>query len=465
MTGDGLAGRLAALVGEANLLIGEAISDDYRHDEALGVAPVTPAYVVKPGTAQEVASVLKLANDSRVPVTARGSGSGLSGGAVPRADGVVVSFERMASIAEIDTVNHTATVQPGVTLAQLDEATAKVGLAYQVHPGELSGSLGGNVNTNAGGMSAIRYGVTRQHVLGLEVVLATGEILRTGGKVSKVSSGYDLTQLIVGSEGTLALVTEAVLRLAPRLEHQTTLLAPFSTLDEVTRAVPKIVASGIGPTILEYIDMLTMAAISHNANLSLGIPDSVRDTAQAYLVVSLENRDADRLETDIETAGEQLGELGAIDVYVLPGPAARKLIEAREKAFWTAKAAGADCIIDTVVPRGAIPDFVAQASKIATEHGSYVIGCGHAGDGNVHFALFQKDPEARDQTLKAMFAAGMALGGMISGEHGIGQEKKKYFLELEDPTKIALMRRIKSAFDPNGILNPDILLVSPEGNA
>lgn len=455
--------ELAAIVGEAQVLAGDAIPEDYGHDESLDIGAVRPAYVVKPSSAAEVAAILQLATESRTPVTARGSGSGLSGAAVPRADGIVVSFERMDAIVEIDTANHVAVVQPGVTLAALDEATAAVGLAYQVHPGELSGTLGGNVNTNAGGMSAVRYGVTRHHVLGVEAVLPTGEIIRSGGKVVKVSTGYDLTQLITGSEGTLALVTEATLKLSPRLTHSTTVLAPFATLDEVTRAVPQVVASGIGPSILEYIDMLTMAAITYNADLSLGIPDSVRDTSQAYLVVSVENRSADRLEEDIEALGSHLLELGAVDIYVLPGPAARKLIEAREKAFWTAKAANAHCIIDTVVPRASIADFLAKARSIAEEHGSYVLGCGHAGDGNVHLALFQPDADARYRTLKSLFSAGMALGGTISGEHGIGQEKKKYFLELEDPAKIALLRRIKAAFDPQGILNPDVLF--SEGDA
>jgi glycolate oxidase len=230
------------------------------------------------------------------------------------------------------------------------------------------------------------------------------------------------------------------------------------------RAVPKIVASGLAPNILEYVDALTMAAITYTADLSLGVPDSIRDTAQAYLVVSLENSDGDRVDADVERLGEMLGDLGAIDVYVLDGGAARKLIEAREKAFWTAKAAGAQDIVDVVVPRNAMPEFLAATRKLAEDSGSGVAGCGHAGDGNVHLAVFQADPDIRHKLMHDMFAKGIELGGAISGEHGIGQEKKPYFLALTDPAELTLMRRIKQSFDPAGILNPDVLL-GQEDNA
>jgi glycolate oxidase len=459
---DSIAHELAGLVGDDHVLVGDAISPDYRHDEALGATPIRPGYLVRPSTADEIAGVVRLAREHRVPITARGSGSGMSGACVPREDGIVVSFERMNAVLEIDTANHVAVVQPGVTLAELDVRTAEVGLTYPVHPGELSGSLGGNVATNAGGMRAIRYGVTRHHVLGLTAVLGTGEIIHTGGRIMKASSGYDLTQLIIGSEGTLALVAEAILKLHPRLAHQRTVLAPFPDLDGVVRAVPKVVATGLAPNILEYIDAFTMAAITYTTQLSLGVPDQVREAAQAYLVVSLENTEADRVDEDIERLGGLLDDLGAIDVYVLDGPAGHKLIEAREKAFWTAKAAGAHDIVDIVVPRDAMPEFLATARKLAQDTGSGVAGCGHAGDGNVHLAVFQADPTVRHRLLHGMFEAGLKLGGAISGEHGIGREKKPYFLELTDPAEIALMRRVKEAFDPAGILNPDVLLGEPE---
>lgn len=452
-----VAARFAEIVGETNLLSGEAIPEDYAHDEALTISPQQPAYVAKPGSAEEVAELLKAASEHGVPVTARGSGTGLSGGAQPREDGLVISFERMNAVLEIDTENHVAVVQPGVTLSELDEKTTAAGLGYTVHPGELSASVGGNVGTNAGGMRAVKYGVTRHNVVGLQAVLPTGEIIRTGGKTSKVSTGYDLTQLIIGSEGTLAIATEVIVKLYPRLPHGATVFAPFETFDEVMTVVPKIVSSGLSPHILEYIDNLTLAAISYNEKLSLGVPDAIRDTAQAYLVVALENRDNDRLHADIEELGGMLGELGAMDVYVLEGGSARKLIEAREKAFWTAKAAGADDVIDVVVPRSAMPEFLRRSREMALSREAGALGCGHAGDGNVHLAIFCKDPANRKQLLTDIFALGMELGGAISGEHGLGKAKSGYFLELEDPAKIALMRRIKETFDPAGILNPGVL--------
>ncbi len=454
--------RFSQIVGTHNLLAGDEIPEDYWHDEVLTTAPQKPGYVAKPATAEEVAQLLKVATQQKVPVTARGSGSGLSGAATPREGGLLISFERMNAILEVDTTNQVAVVQPGVTLTELDAATAGTGLSYMVHPGELSSSVGGNVGTNAGGMRAVKYGVARHNVLGLQAVLPTGEIIRTGGKIAKVSTGYDLTQLIVGSEGTLALTTEVIVKLHPRLAHSATVLAPFADFDQVMVAVPKILASGLVPYILEYIDNMTMAALVYTQNLELGIPDNIRDSCQAYLVVALENRTADRLDEDVERAGELLGELGAVDVYVLEGGSARKLIEAREKAFWTLKAVGADDLIDTVVPRAAMPKFLAAARGLATAAGGAAVGCGHAGDGNVHLAIICKDPEKKKKLMTDIFVLAMELGGAISGEHGLGRAKTPYYLKLEDPVKVDLMRRIKQSFDPAGILNPDVLFAAEE---
>ncbi|BBY35166.1 FAD-binding oxidoreductase [Mycolicibacter minnesotensis] len=450
--------RFADIVGAAGLLTGEQIGPDYGHDEALVGAPVLPRYVARPQTAEQVAALLAAATEAKVPVTARGSGTGMSAGARPCPEGLLISFERMNAILEIDTDNQVAVVQPGVTLADLDIATAQAGLMYTVFPGELSASIGGNVGTNAGGMRAVKYGVTRNNVLGLQAALPTGELIRTGGRITKLSTGYDLTQLIIGSEGTCALATEVTVRLYPRLGHSATLLAPFSDLPAVMRAVPEVVRSGVDPVILEYVDKLTLAAISYSQSLNLGIPDTVRETAEAYLVVGVENRDRERLDDDVAMLGELLASLGAVDVYVLEGNSAHALIEAREKAFWTAKAAGAHDVIDVVVPRAMMHQFLTKAQGFAQAAGAGVVGCGHAGDGNVHLAVFCADDEIRHGLLHDIFAAAMALGGAISGEHGLGRVKTQHFLELEDPVKIALMRRIKDAFDPAGILNPGVLL-------
>src|SRR3954454_3109972 len=446
--------RLIEVVGASNVLVGDAISDDFTHDEALSAEPHAPDVVVRPSSADEVSAIVRLAAEVSVPVTARGSGTGLSGACIPRHGGILVSFDRMASILEIDEANGVAVVQPGVTLDVLDKETAQHGLVYPVFPGENSASLGGNVATNAGGMRAVKYGVTRHQVLGVEAVLGTGEVIRCGGKFVKATTGYDLTQLITGSEGTLAIVTEAILRLYPRPGHSATVLAPFASMEGITSAVPAIVGSGVGPMILEYIDVVSMVGITKNAGLDLGIPDAVKDATVAYLVVVVEARTAERLDEDVADVAEVLSTKDALDIYVLPPASGTALIEAREKAFWTAKASGANDILDMVVPRASIAEYLDHVGALAADSGSWIVGCGHAGDGNVHFSVFQADDDVRARVLHDIFEAGMALGGAISGEHGIGSEKKHHYLALEDPAKLALLKRIKAAFDPAGVLNP-----------
>ncbi|HMJ15169.1 MAG TPA: FAD-binding oxidoreductase [Polyangiaceae bacterium] len=448
---------LKEIVGTEHVLLGDAIGDDYTHDEALSAAPQKPLAVVRPSSTEEVARVLRAAGEKKVPVTPRGSGTGLSGACIPGEGGIVLSLERMKRVLEIDLENHMAVVEAGVTLLELNEKLAPHGLLYPVFPGELSASLGGNVNTNAGGMRAVKYGVTRHHVIGLEAVLPSGEVVKTGGKLVKSSTGYDLTQLIVGSEGTLAVVTQVIVKLVPRLAFSATLLAPFKSLEEVTRAVPALVASGIAPVMVEYIDQMTMMVITAQNSVDLGIPDEIRSATQAYLLVLVEGRTEGRVDEDMQVAGGVLSEHGALDVFVLPASAATRLVDAREKSFWAAKRAQASDVIDVVVPRAALAEYMAQVRDIAGRHGTMIPGCGHAGDGNVHMAIFESDPDKRHALMKELFEAGRALGGMISGEHGIGREKKAYYAALEDPLKLVLMKRIKQAFDPNGILNPGVL--------
>jgi len=453
-----LVSSLRGALGADRLSVGEDISPDDCHDESLHAAGTVPWCVARPRSTAEVVAIVEACARLGVPIVPRGSGTGLSGAATPLADGVLVAFDAMSQVKEVDTENQVAVVEPGVTLRQLEAALEGTGLRYPVYPGELSGSLGGNVNTNAGGMRAVRHGVTRHHVLGLELVLADATVLRTGGKVIKSSSGYDLTQLVVGSEGTLALVTEVTVKLSPALAHGATLLVPFDDVDEVTRAVPRILAAGLAPSILEYLDALTMAGVARAAELEFGVGTQVAESARAWLVVVLETRTADALDADTEAAATLLADLGALDVFVLPAASGRALIEAREKAFYVAKAAGCDDIVDIVVPRAAVTDFLRQVTVLAESHGALVAGCGHVGDGNVHLSVFQPDAARRTLLLDALFAAGVACGGQVSGEHGIGVDKLAPYLALTDPALLDLQRRIKAVFDPRGLLNPGRVL-------
>ncbi len=273
--------------------------------------------------------MVAVAVEHAIPLTGRGSGTGLSGACIPAAGGAVVSFERMNHILDIDTANHVAVVQPGVTLAQLDEATARSVWSTPCSPGRSSASLGGNVATNAGGMRAVKYGVTRHQVLGLEAVLGTGEVIRTGGRFVKATTGYDLTQLITGSEGTLALVTEATLRLYPRPTTRRRCWRLCQS-EAVTAAVPPIVASGIGPLMIEYLDQVRWSPSSH-ARLDLGVSQEIKDLALAYLVLVVEQRRDGRLDEDVEELAALVAGLGALDVYVLPPHAGTRLIQAASR--------------------------------------------------------------------------------------------------------------------------------------
>jgi len=449
-----LESELVDLVGAGAVTFAPHHRDEDLRDESLHPRDAQPFAVVRPTSTEQVAAIARLASAHHLAITARGSGTGLSGGATPVEGGVVVSFERMNRLVHLDRDDHVAVVQPGMTLRELNDHLAGTGLRYPVYPGELSGSLGGNVNTNAGGMRAVRHGVTRHHVIGLELVMVDGTVVRTGGPVVKSSSGYDLTQLVIGSEGTLALVTEVTLRLSPTMDHAATVLVPFADVTEVTRVVPRVVASGLEPAMLEYLDVISMSSITQAAGLELGVDPDVAAAASAYLVIVLETRGAEQLEGDVAHLADLVQGAGALDVYVLPPGAAARLIEARERAFWVAKAAGANEIVDVVVPRSKVPEFLAEAQVIAARHQALITGCGHVGDGNIHLSIFQGDDAERAQLLRELFRYGLDLGGQISGEHGIGVDKQAAFLELSDPVWLALQRRVKDVFDPEHLLNP-----------
>jgi len=446
---------LRTIAGKENVFYGDEIDEDYGHDEALKVKPCLPDVVVKPETTEEIAKILSLANEKKIPVTPRGGGTGISGGCVPVSSGILLSLEKMNKILEIDEENCVAVVESGVILADFYKAVESVGLYYPIYPGEIGATIGGNVATNAGGMRAVKYGVTRHFVLGLEAVLPTGEIIKTGGKYVKVSSGYDLTQLICGSEGTLAVVTKIIIKLLPRPKAKATLFVPFKSIDDGIKTVPIILRSGVIPVTIEFLEKLGLIGVEIYAGKKVPIDKHVRNKAGAFLIIVIEGKSSNDAFKDAEFISDICMEHGAIDVYIPPTEkAGRELLELREKTYHVVRASGATDLVDIVVPRGEIPVFLEHVRRISAKYGTIIGGAGHAGDGNVHLSLMVKDAEKATKILREIYSVGKDLGGAVSAEHGIGSEKRKYLLEMEEKEKIELMRRIKKAFDPNGILNP-----------
>jgi glycolate oxidase len=450
---DEVIAALAEIAGKDNVLTGNALKN-YDRDEMPGVKPHLPEAVVTPENAAVISAILKLANEKNIPVTPRGAGSGLSGGSIPVFGGIVLSTEKMNRIIEIDKDNFTAVVEPGVILLKFYEAVERLGLFYPTYPGETSATIGGNVATNAGGMRAVKYGVTRQYVLGLEAVLPTGEIIQTGGKFVKCSTGYDLTQLITGSEGTLAVVTKIILRLIPTPGKLDLLLIPFDKLSDAIESVPAILKEGILPVGIEFMekDIIDMVEEYNGQETSC-------HGYNALLLIFVEGESDDEIFARAERIGNICLEHGAVDIFLPKGDAAKRaLLEVREKFYPIIGHFGMLDIADVVVPRSRIADFVEKAKELAAERSLRLVAYGHAGDGNVHLHPLGDDMSKREEIVRELFTeiykVGMAMGGTISGEHGLGVSKKFFYTEAENPDKLALMKRLKKAFDPNSILNP-----------
>jgi glycolate oxidase len=446
-----LIARLGQIVGDKYVLSGEG-RENYARDEAPNSQPFLPEAVVKPENAFSISAIMCLANLHRIPVTPRGAGTGISGGAVPSLGGISISLERMKRILEIDEANFCATVEAGICLNEFCSEVEKRGLYYPLYPGELSATLGGNVATNAGGMRAVKYGVTRNFIMGLEAVLPTGEIIRTGGKYIKSSTGYDLTQLLTGSEGTLAIITQLTLKLIAPPGSREILLVPFKTLSEAIGCVPPILKEKILPVGIEFMEQDIFEMVEEYAQKKIplhGYP--------AYLMIMLEADNQDQFHSQAELLTAVCLAHGAVDVFVPDSEKAkRNLLEAREKFYPTIQHYGMLDIADVVVPRSQIAAFVEKVKEISRKFDIKVVAYGHAGDGNVHLHPLGAEKEsARVKDLMVeLYQAGIVLGGTISGEHGLGKDKKAYLRLAASAEKIELMRRIKTAFDPNHIMNP-----------
>ncbi len=451
---------LKEISGEANVLTEKFDLEPYSHDETEDLI-YYPEVAVKPSTTAEISEIMKYCHDNDLPVTSRGGGTGLSGGALPVYGGVVLSTERMNKIIEIDRENLMATVQPGLITHELHQTVEAMGLFYPVDPASKeSCTIGGNVAECAGGPRAVKYGVTRDYVYGLTCVLPDGRIFKTGGKLLKNVTGYNLAQLIVGSEGTLCIVTEIILKLIPLPQHRRTMLVPFDSLSKAAKALTEIFNSKIVPRAAEFMEQKAIRA----AEEKLGKPFPHSDSA-ALLLFEIDGDRADILDEQAEKIGEICVAHDAVDVFVADSREKQdELWQMRRNIGEAVKSIAIYKEEDTVVPRSRLPELVDKISTISHKYGILTISYGHAGDGNIHVNIIKKDISDDDwdnklpKVIQELFREVVILGGSISGEHGIGWVQKNYLPLALSPVEIDLMRKIKDVFDPKGILNPGKML-------
>jgi glycolate oxidase len=445
---------LAAIVGPEHVRADAASLESYGVD-ALGQGH-PPDIVVLPANASQISAIARFCSEQRMPLVVRGAGTGFTGGAVPTQGGIVVSMERMNRILEIDETNLLAVVEPNVITADLQRAVEKVGLFYPPDPASLEmSSIGGNVAECAGVPRAFKYGTTKRYVLALEAVLPTGEIVETGSKAVKNVVGYDLTQLLVGSEGTLAIITRVTLRLIPKPPARATLLALFADIRPAVDAVSALIQRRVVPAALELVDADSLAAIRDHLQQEVVPPGT-----GAVLIVESDGMQA-AVDEEIDRVAEACRDAGAMRVSLAASDEDRvRLWNVRRLLSGALKATGLLKINhDVVVPRGRVPELFAAIANLRQAYQLRIAAFGHAGDGNIHVNLMvdRRDTQQRaraKEAERALFEHVVALEGSISGEHGIGFAKAQYIgIELS-PEEIALMKRVKAAFDPNGILNP-----------
>lgn len=450
--------KLGAIVGPENVQIAPEKIEPYGADAVKEKFP--PEAVVFPESTDQMVAILKLANEYLFPVTARGGGVGYTGGAVPVDGGIVIGTDRMKNIVEINVDDLYITCQPGLTTYEVQQAVAEKGLMFAPDPASYKDSfIGGNIAENAGGMRTPKYGVTKHHVLGMEVVTATGEVIRTGGRTVKNVVGFDLTGLMCGSEGMLGIITEATLKLLPMPEATSTVRANFHSMEGACKVLTKFTPEGLLPMAMEVIDKFCVAAVEEKFAFGLS------KEAEAILLVAVDGS-KEEVAKNALTIERIIIENGGFDVI-------RARTKDEEDKLWDVRRAISPSLMkygtlkineDVVVPRSKVPELVAKIEQIGKMHDTFVANFGHAGDGNIHvnFVVDRDDPEAIARARECVaetFQLSVDLGGTISGEHGIGYVKSQYLHYAIDKPTLEVMKGIKKVFDPNGILNPGKMFV------
>lgn len=445
------------IAGEDFVFVDKEVLDIYAHDETEDLH-FLPDVVIKPANAGEISSILQLCNQYKIPVTPRGAGTGLSGGALPHLGGVLLSVERLNKIIDIDERNLQVVTEPGVITEVLQDAVKARGLFYPPDPSSRgSCMIGGNIAENSGGPKAVKYGVVKDYVLNLEVVLPTGEIIWTGANVLKNATGYNLTQLIVGSEGTLGIVTKAVLRLIPLPKNDLLMLVPFRNAENACAAVSAIFMAGYTPSAMEFMERDALEWVMRFVDNSVS---AIEEDIQAHLLIEVDGNDMDVLMKDMEGISEIVMQFDCGDILFAD--------DARQKAeLWKLRRRVGEAVKshsiykeeDTVVPRAELPVLLKGVKDIGKKYGFHSVCYGHAGDGNLHVNIIKGElsDEQWNGSLKLgiieIFELVRSLGGTISGEHGIGLVQKEYLPIVFDAMQMRLMRQIKNIFDPNNILN------------
>lgn len=448
--------ELVALLGKENVLTEKEDKINYSYDATADMPSREPDVIVTPSRKEEIVGLVKLAAKYKVPIVTRGSGTNLSGGTIPVDGGIVLSMLKFDKIIEVDPANLTATVEPGLVIQRLNEAVAAHGLIYPPDPGTVTtATMGGSVSECSGGLRGLKYGVTKDYVMGLEIVMTDGEVIRTGGKTVKNVSGYDLTKLFTGAEGTLGIITEIIVKLIPAPKYRRSMLAVFDDLDKAGKTIADIISHKVIPATLEIMDNVTIRTVENYSKIGLPVE------AEAVLVIEVDGSIEEVVVKEFETVKSICSGNGATSMKLAESDADRDAIFAARRAALPALAQVKPTTVleDATVPRSRIPEMLKALKEIAVKYNLQIGTFGHAGDGNLHPTILtdesnKEEMERVHQAVDEIFKVAISLGGTLSGEHGIGMAKSKY-MELQfGPAGVNVMKRIKDALDPDNILNP-----------